>query len=390
MQKILFITTAYVLKNSSAAIRNNSLVKGLVELGYEVDVYTIRWPQYLFSSFFASEKNGNIHFDQLPNLIRISQLKQFEKPLRSISCLAKIRKFFKQIIFFFFFCYEWKSLIEVGNLRQYKCLITSSDHKSSHFVGMKIKRLVPTLLWIQVWGDPWSRDVNTLLFMRKLVAYFEKKLLSKSDKIVYVSEVTKNEVIMKYPQFKDKIYYIPRGFYKEVDTSYVEVTSIKIVYTGVLSYGRNPFVLLDVVSKKLNGHNWVVEFYGSIPIELKNRLLDYPFVRVYESVDFESIPTVLASATVLLYLSNKKGSSQIPGKFFDYLGTTKPVLCLVDDEMEPTSLFLKRFQRCLVLENSETTILDNWDKISVLFKQAFVPEVDYSPKSIASCFVKLF
>ena len=51
MKKILFITTAYILKNSSAAIRNNSLVKGLVNLGYEVDVCTVEWPSDLRSPF---------------------------------------------------------------------------------------------------------------------------------------------------------------------------------------------------------------------------------------------------------------------------------------------------------------------------------------------------
>ena len=39
--KILYITTAYTLKNSSAAIRNNALVKGLIQIGHEVDVVTI-------------------------------------------------------------------------------------------------------------------------------------------------------------------------------------------------------------------------------------------------------------------------------------------------------------------------------------------------------------
>ena len=394
MKKILFITTAYILKNSSAAIRNNSLVKGLANLGYEVDVCTVEWPSDLRSPFFEKENNGNIHFDQLPNIMRIAKIKQSHTFQKRNKWMAELRQTLKKILFFPDECYEWKKLFNWENLEQYECLISSSDHKTSHFVGLKVKQKSSSLPWIQIWGDPWSTDVNTLPVMKRLINYYEKKILEGADKIVYVSDVTKCEMQNKYPQLRNKMYHVPRGFYfeTEINASMANQGCMRIVYTGVLSYGRDPFALLEALTKLMkNGleRKCVVEFYGNVPIDMANRLKSYPFVELHESADFEHMPKVLASASILLYLSNKKGSSQIPGKLFDYMGTDKPILCLVSDINEPTSLFLKQFKRCYVLNNSEETKMGNWHNIENLSTRHFQSESQFTPMAIASQIVKL-
>ena len=160
-----------------------------------------------------------------------------------------------------------------------------------------------------------------------------------------------------------------------------------MVYTGVISYGRDPFILLEAI-KKLDV-TLSIDFYGNVPLNMEEELASYPFVTLHESVDFEYIPEILTSASILLYLSNKKGSSQIPGKLFDYMGTDRPILCLVSDTSEPTSLFLKQFKRCMVIENTESSIIENWEKIEKFSQCRFEPENNFSPKSIASQVVSL-
>lgn len=390
MKKILFITTTYILKNSSAAIRNNSLVKGLVELGYTVDVCTIEWSKELYSPFFKRENNGNIYYDQLPSLVRIAQIKQNQIQRKDNKWLTNLRQLLKKILFFPDECYEWKKIFKKENMNQYMCLISSSDHKTSHFVGLKIKRLYPSLPWIQIWGDPWSTDVNTLYFMKPFIAYHEKKLLNAPDKVVYVSEVTMREMQKKYPHYSKKMYTIPRGYYFEINSLPSRSACLKIIYTGVISYGRNPFALLKTIEKmKLSLSECIVEFYGNISFEMREQLSSFPFVKLYDSVDFEHMPTIFSSASILLYLSNKQGCSQIPGKLFDYMGTNRPILCLVSDESEPTSIFLKQFERCLVIKNSESDILNNWDKIENASRSMYTSEKKFSPRNIASQIINL-
>ena len=388
MKKILFIATAYILKGSSAAIRNNSLVKGLVSLGYDVDVCTVKWPEGLSSPFFEKEANGNIHLDQLPILKRIAKIKQSHSLKKKNSeWLIKIRQLLKKILFFPDECYEWKKIFEWNNVEQYACIISSSDHKASHFVALKIKRQQPSLPWIQIWGDPWGTDVNTLRILKSRIEYCEKRLLNAADRIIYVSEVTMKDMQAKYPNLSNKMYNIPRGFYFESKSQIHSSNHITMVYTGVISYGRDPFILLEAI-KKLDV-TLSIDFYGNVPLNMEEELASYPFVTLHESVDFEYIPEILTSASILLYLSNKKGSSQIPGKLFDYMGTDRPILCLVSDTSEPTSLFLKKFKRCMVIENTESSIIENWEKIEKFSQCRFEPENNFSPKSIASQVVSL-
>ena len=70
--KILYISTLYEVANSSAAIRNNSLVKGMRELGYAVDILTVKWPNDLISNYFVNERNYDNIFRTELNEIRLN------------------------------------------------------------------------------------------------------------------------------------------------------------------------------------------------------------------------------------------------------------------------------------------------------------------------------
>lgn len=383
--KILYITTSYILKNSSAAIRNNSLVKGLIELGYTVDVYTVRWPNELYSPFFLAEKNGNIHFSDLSYLKRISDFKKAIVSGNNSKIFLNLKILIKKLVFFPDECYEWEKEFGYNHVDQYDYIITSSDHKTSHFVGLRMKKKYPDLPWVQIWGDPWCLDINSLKFMKCIIAYSEKKLLKFADNLVYVSSVTCMEMGKKYPLLKNKMHYIPRGYYFEILGSNAEKSDeiIRIVYTGAISWGRNIFQLLNVLEKQDSKSKWLVEVYGNYSQDIQEKLLSYSFVRVHEGVDFEYMPEIYSSASILLYLSNKKGSTQIPGKFFDYMGTSKPILCLVDDVNDNISFFLKSFDRCIVIENAEYCITDQLPILESCKHKSFMPEESFSPKAVA-------
>lgn len=391
MTKILFITTSYILKNSSAAIRNNSLVKGFIELGYNVDVYTVDWPADLKSDFFLGEKNGHLYFTQLPNLQRINQVKtKMNRPQKQFRFPA-LRKLVKTLLFFPDECGQWPNRFTCSDLAKYDCLITSSDHKSSHFVGLKIKSAYPHLRWLQIWGDPWNTDINTPWLLKRRTAYYERRLLEKADSVVYVSLPTHEVMTTKYPMLASKMYYIPRGFYQEC-TEQTATTDGKyvIVYTGVISFGRNIFPLLQALhANSIWCDKIKVDIYGQYTAEIEKKLKQYPFVNLKGNTDFHQMLPVYASASLLLYLSNKQGSSQIPGKLYDYFGTTKPILCLVEDEEEATSLFLKRFNRCHVIRNNQEDIECSLARLFVSLPVSYPVENEFSPSAIAIQFEKI-
>lgn len=394
MAKILYITTSYILKNSSAAIRNNSVVKGFTQLGYEVDVYTLEWSKELYSPFFKEESNGNINYSRLSNLNRIATIKKRVKDNNKY--ITKFKQFIKKILFFPDECSEWIKIFDYKNIpfEKYDYLITSSDHKTSHFIGHEIKRQNKKLSWIQIWGDPWSSDLGTLYCMKGITAYYERKLLKASDYVIYVSSITADIMKKKYPYLASKIYYIPRSYYPtKIDNPPINTENeiVKIIYTGLISSGRNVFHLLDTInesefySKKIHVH-----IYGSISNEIKEKLNTYSFVKYFNGVDFEYMNSIYESASILLFLSNKGGASQIPGKFFDYMGTTKPILCLMEDSKDEVSRFLRNYERCLVINNTDEEIRLNLDTICNYSKNSYKPDIEFAPEAIAAKIIQSF
>lgn len=392
MKTILYITTSYLLKNSSASIRNNSLVKGLIELGYSVDVHTVKWPDRLLSSFFMKENIGNIYYSELSNLKMIDGVKNNIGHNNNSFVLA-VKRILKQLLFFPDECYQWAHLFDYNIIEKYNYVITSSDLKSSHFIGLAMKRRFPKIKWIQVWGDPWSSDVNTFAFMRYITAYYEKKILSMGDKIVYVSSVTKDDMANKYHYLGNKMFYIPRGYYMEekLEFSFSDSNIMHIAYTGLISSGRNIFNLLNALeSEALNLKNKVtIDLYGNFKDKDLENLNSFSFTNVYGSVDFEEMQKVYSTSSMLLYLSNKRGATQIPGKLYDYMGTTKPILCLVEDDNDAISVFLKKFDRCLVLKNDFETIKKSMGQILDFSQRRFPVNREFAPANIAREFINL-
>lgn len=390
-RKILYITTSYTLINSSAAIRNNSLVKGLLELGYDVDVYTVKWPKNLHSDFFVKENNGSIHYTELSNLELISSLKSKLFKKKTLAFMS-LRKLIKDLLFFPDVCGQWSKKIDYNIEMDYDVIVSSSDHKSSHFVGMKLKSRFPDVPWVQVWGDPWNSDINTSLFMKKVTKYYEKKLLIKADHIVYVSLPTHEMMQNRYPLLSAKMHYIPRGFYFENSMNITPVDDkYHLTYTGVISFGRNIFALLDVINKNpATKEKIVIDIYGVYSAEIEKKLKQYSFVNLGGSVDYENINKIYASSSALLYLSNKGGSTQIPGKLYDYMGTQKTIICLVEDVNDNISSFLNTFERCLIIKNDELSIAERISDILACMKLVYPIEKSFSPLNIAKQFDALF
>ncbi len=387
MKKILYITTSYTLKNSSAAIRNNGLVKGLVSFGNIVDVYTVQWPKDMTSDFLYQEKNGNIIMQELPRLKIIASMKAVSRSKSNSSFITKSKSVAKSLLFFPDTTSQWIKLFPYSqiDISAYDVMITSSDHKTAHLIGNKLKRRYPSLKWLQIWGDPWSSDVNTPFILKKLAAHYEKLMLHNADGVIYVSRPTMNYISEKYPQFKSKLHYVPRSYYFD-SLNFVPVTDgkLRIVYTGVISFGRNVMPFIEAINKYPELHSKVLfDIYGTYNSEIQSMLDHFCFVNQKGSVDFEEMSKVYASASLLVYLSNKKGSSQIPGKLYDYFGTSSPILCLVEDENDQTSMFLKQFNRCIVIHNDIDSILKKINVIIDCLNCRFEPEMSYSPYSIA-------
>lgn len=245
--RILYITSLYTRINSSAAIRNNALVKGLIELGHKVYVQTIDWGRDE-SVFLNIENNGHIYKYKLKVINRINHYK--DNVAKKSAFIHSLSVLFKPILFFPDNIKEWIKQFKYNEIvNKYDIIISSSDTKSSHFIACKIKQKHPSIKWIQIWGDPWTYDINTPWYMRPITSFYESRLFRLADKIVYVSELTYLLMKKKQPMYSQKMFYVPRSFYYQCDkVATIDSNNIKILYTGTLSYGRNITALINAIN----------------------------------------------------------------------------------------------------------------------------------------------
>lgn len=377
MTNILFVVNTPIEINTSASIRNRAYIKGLLELGHSVDVLTTGLNEN-HPNFDKRIKMDNLKIKYLEvgnseKLIQYSNKFQVFKPIKN-----KIYKYMNEKNI-----YDRHSKICTRrvasqiSLEKYDILITSSDPKSSHLLGEMIlkENKECNIPWIQVWGDPFYIDITRKTKKNnKAIKNEEARLLSLASKIVYVSPITLDKQIELYPLEKDKMFsypipYLETRFYDSAITS----NSLNILYTGDYNTEiRNILPLYKAV--KDSEHKLTI--CGGSDMKLPGQ----KNIKVYPRQNSEIIKNLEKNADILVHLSNLKGT-QVPGKIYQYSGTNKPILFILDGNAKDIHEMFKGYERYIFCENNEQSIkyiLKN-EKLTTNWS----PVYDFSPNNIA-------
>lgn len=365
-KKVLYISSLIVKKSSSASIRNTGLVTGLIKNKINIEILTVKYLDELEDEYLKSKlANIKIHNVDLKILNKYLNGKFTVKSGKSNifkNIFKIIKNLIKGIYFFPDVDKEWIKEFEKLNINfeEYDLIISSSDTKTSHYIGEKIKKLYPNIAWFQIWGDPWSSDIG-LSKLKKIRAKFkEKELLKKADRIFYVSPFTLNDLKNMYPEFSNKMKYIPRGYLEEVKGSpKSESDKIIITYTGVLNKNRNILHFLKLLEEYNNKNLKNIEFniYGNVDDSLLKNIEVFSFIYYKGNVSFEEIKEIYKNSDYLLFIDNGSNTTQIPGKIYDYLGTNKKIICLFKNKNEIYNYF-KNELKLLTYQENEIDLLE--------------------------------
>ncbi len=377
--RILYLSTHCNRKGSSAAIRNSALIGGLMELGHSVDVVTLKNNDYLVSPFLRETKCSNL-IEVETKVMNFLGKGSHGNDSGKKSFISRIKKEIRDIVFFPDVFKEWGRSLDYSKFGGYDIVISSSDSKSSHLPAERIKKEYPKIRWIQIWGDPWCLDMH-LGFIPSLMAKRKEKLLmSEGDKIVFVSDITCQAMKKRYNAYANKFYYVPRSFYKVIKkSSELNDGVIRVLYPGALSKGRDigPFLKQVDDYNSINSGRITISFYGGYDSETHSLLNKYDFVDTHDSVDFDVILGLFASFDALLFISNGKGSTQIPGKLYDFMGTELPIICILSESEKQLGELLQQYQKCLIFNNVNQIV----NKIK---QNVFPPVLSFSPEITAS------
>ena len=383
--KILYVVSRPLEINTSASIRNRATILGFLENGHTVDLFTTE-PDKNHNAYDENLAPKGIkvkyaHLGGTQNLARVGRKLKILKPIKGI-------------------VYKWMNRNEVyDNLKgiinhindidlkteKYDVIVSSSDPKSSHlFVERLLEKENDSFegRWIQIWGDPFFGDITSKNNKKaELIKKEERRLLSKANKVIYVSKLTKEKQKCLYPESADKMIHIAIPYMKKEFYNLREIgnmTRMKLVYCGDYNSSvRNILPLYNAVNDLENVH---LTICGGSDIRLEST----EKVTVYGRVSYEKVKQLEKEADVLVHLSNLSGT-QIPGKIYQYSGTNKPILFILDGEKQELRNVFERYNRYVFSNN-------NVENICSILKEGCndgqeinqEPVEEFSPRFIAS------
>ena len=359
---ILYVVSRPLEINTSASIRNRATILGLLENGHRVDLVTTK-PDVNHKAFDTSLipkgiKVKYIYLGGMQNLKRIGNKFPFFEP-------------FKKTI------YRWMNKHEVYDslkgiaayvdvveeVSKYDIIISSSDPKSSHLFVYKLLEKNKNIFkgkWIQIWGDPFLGDITLSEKANKRdIEREEKKLLSAADKIVYVSQLTLIEQQKEFFKCRSRMHYVPIPYIEEKKYKLRDlktVSKIELVYCGDYNSSiRNINPLYEAIKEMKNVH---LTICGGSDKPVRN----CENITVYGRVSYKRVVEFEKKADILIHLSNLCGA-QIPGKIYQYSGTNKPILFLLDGDTKKIKKQFESYGRDEFSENKSREIFMSLKKI---------------------------
>lgn len=346
---ILYISLSPFNSIYSCSIRNQSLIKGLLELGHRVDFLTV-------ANEAGVERKSKLAPSPMHRIVEInsaSASKATKIKTRSLGYFGNLPRLFYHRFFLFEFIGKAVGGFKINQLgkRNYDVVISSSDPKATHMFakyvleqGLKYKR------WIQYWGDPLAIDItNKTIYPMWYKRRVESKLLNAADKVIYTSPFTLHRQREIFPDDAHKMVALPTPYFEGKDYPTINHSRYVVGYHGNYHSMYRDIGPLLVACENL-GPDFELDLVGGTDLHLKSRAN----INVYSATgDIEAFEQ---RSDLLVVLLNKRGT-QIPGKVFHLAGTNKPILVIVDGEhRNELGIYLRGFKRYYVCNNEQGEI----------------------------------
>lgn len=350
--KVLFVTLCALETNTSVTKSNLGLLKGLKDLGYDV---TIIMPEisdalayydnyYDLSSYkvirFKCGGLGNkvAALNQSSSVLKKYLVRQLRSVYQKISIFDRTKEYI-----------NYASSIPVYE-EYYDILLSTSDPKTSHLFA---KRMIDSGLkygkWIQHWGDPLYGDISrSLIYPKFYLKRVEKSIIRNANTIVYVSPFTAEEQKNNYPDFANKIRFVPLACDdEEIDANKNCETLglVNAVYLGdYSSHIRNIIPLYEAVKRMDNIHLTIA---GGTDLSLSST----KNITILPRVSTNTVKELESKASILISIGNLCGT-QIPGKLYYSASSQKNILVTIDgDNKDAMFDYLNSFGRFDICDN---------------------------------------
>ena len=232
--------------------------------------------------------------------------------------------------------------------KQCDIVYSSFPPASAHLVALFL-HYVTGLPWTADFRDSWifdslDSDLQKSVWRLAVEQYLEFKVISNATVIITATEEAAQVLRTKYPAHCSKIEVIYNGFDGQIASSCevkFERDEFFLLHTGSFSYShsdRTPAQLFTALALLLEEDiNWStrirVVLAGLLSPEEKSAaaiLMKSGIVRLGGDLSIDEVHNLQEKANVLLVVDHVRSwtSTNIPGKFFEYLAMRKPILSI--------------------------------------------------------------
>ena len=397
--KILIVSHQFTPHVSPRTTRWKLIVEELISLGHQVTVIT-------GTKQVQEDKDVNIIYVGNKNTSNI--VRNFREKSNNLTNTNLFKRIFynslKKIYRFIVKTFAWPDysmfwLISIYRNRKklkldYDLLITVSLPFSSHIAGYLINKK-NNKKWMMDIGDPFTlkKDApeNNYLLYGALNKYFENKLYSLADKIMF----THNDALYTHKEY----FKLPDGkvivanpiskfdkdiYQKSLNYNYNSLP-IKFGYFGIFTKGvRSPINFLETLENKKN-----IEFHWYLNNDSKSEI-------IFDNQESESIVhsivprnkalNIMAESMHCLLSIGNLNPTQLPSKVIEYISTGKPVVHFAEIENDPVIKIANDFDNLFIITSKTNLdkffieLTDYFKSVSTFNKNLFIEQ--YTSTSI--------
>ncbi len=366
--RILVIIGECVQVNSSSNLCNLAILRGLIELGNDVTLLSADGKGYSVDP--SMEIPEGVHCFTYRSMTLYEKLSKIKKGMytstlnedRQIRSSGPVRRRTpkaKKIILSLYGAHGVyskfaKKAYVYRSKEKFDLVISLSNPPSSHLLAYKLIKSghVKCSHWVQVWEDPWYKDISGYTHNESVLCE-ERKLLSLAERVCYVSPITLENQKELFPESADKMFWKPLPSYYKLDDS----------KEPLLNEDRTFGYFGDYKSHVRN----LKEFYlaaktmdvvANICGDSNLRLESTEKIHVFPRLDLADLRQIEDRTGVLVFLCNRRGG-QIPGKIYQYAATDKTILFILDGTEEEKQIlkeYFEPFNRFVFCENNQEDI----------------------------------
>ncbi len=373
--RILVIYGDCIEVNSSASLCNIAYLRGLVDAGHDVTLISADGRDYSRDSNMvvpAEVKQYTVYSTTLYEKLSLKKNKENANAQTFIEkmvtpCLKTRRPVIRKLKKAVFSLYGVHSIylkfsysgMRFHETEKYDVVLSLATPAASHLLAHRLLKFghVKARHWIQVWEDPWYAGVDT--FTQKRPVYWEeKRLLSFAHRICYVSPLTLMYQKQLYPEYAEKMYWVPLPAYYTAEKENEAAADNLYGYFGEYSMPSRDLEPFYMAAEQCGAE---VNICGNSNRGFKAT----GRIHIYPRLSLEELRPIEDKTGVLVFLCNRHGG-QIPGKIYQYAATGKTILFILDgtdEEKRTLREFFEPFHRFVFCENSVESISEAMRRI---------------------------